>query len=273
MCCWKSLAHVISCWQARYCLLFKAAASGSSCDHTGSASTTCLPQNGDHYYRRFSLTFSKIETESWVLFTKNNQEDIGNRCASGLERPDFLSTTVQNRRSDKHFRLFLIESDVAELYLSNGICNDRARVPGMFLAPLTLTPVPSQSPPSGHMKEFLNLARSISVRTQSSFSPSVWAQPSASSIRCRQAHEGWEQEGVLQLCTQEPKQMDLPKHRRPSHNPLLYVKELWGVGAVVSWRETEVVVRFNKPIFLFSWTMNMLISLCILHTEWSKSSF
>ena len=97
-----------------YCLLFKAAVSGSSCDHTGSASTTCLPQNGDHYYR-FSLTFSKIETEPWVLFTKNNQEDIGNRCASGLEleRPDFLSTTAQNRRTEKHFRLFLIESDVA----------------------------------------------------------------------------------------------------------------------------------------------------------------
>lgn len=60
----------------------KRAASGSSCDHTGSVSTTCLTPNGDYYYRRFSLTFSKIETESLVLFTKNNQEYIGNRCAS-----------------------------------------------------------------------------------------------------------------------------------------------------------------------------------------------
>lgn len=63
-----------------------------------------------------SLTFSKIEMESWVLFTKNNQEAIGNRCTSGLERPSFLHTTPQSPRADKHFRSSLIESD-AESYI------------------------------------------------------------------------------------------------------------------------------------------------------------
>ena len=116
----EGLAGVTSCWQTRYRLLFKAAASGSSCDHTGSVGPTCLPQNGDHYYRRFSLTFSKTEMESWVLFTKNNQEAIGNRCASGLERPNPLHTTPQSLRADKHFRSSLIESDTESYIYQTG---------------------------------------------------------------------------------------------------------------------------------------------------------
>lgn len=108
---------------------------------------------------------------------------------------------------------------------------------GMFLAPPALTPVPLQSPPSGLMKEFLNLAQSIAVRTQESFSPSVRAQPFASGVRRWQAHQGQDQGWVPRLCTQEPYQEDLPKHRRPSHNPFLYTKEPSGVETVVSGRE------------------------------------
>lgn len=82
--CWEKLARPASCRQARNSPLFKAAASGSSCCHTESVSTTCLPRSRDYYCRRTSLTFSKIETESSVLFTENNQDCIGPRCASGF---------------------------------------------------------------------------------------------------------------------------------------------------------------------------------------------
>ena len=73
-----------SCRRAGYPLLFKAAASGSgaAARHTGSVGTTCLPQSGDRYCRRVSLTFSKIDTTSLALCTKNNQDYIGNRCAA-----------------------------------------------------------------------------------------------------------------------------------------------------------------------------------------------
>ena len=66
------------------------------------------------------------------------------------------------------------------------------------------------------MKAFLNLAQSIPVRTQPSFSASVGHSPLLLA-----SHKGREQEGVPWLFTQEPEQEHLPKQGRPSH-ALLY---------------------------------------------------
>ena len=115
----EGLASVESCWQTRYHLLFKAAASRSSCDHTGSAGPTCLSQNGDHYYRRFSLTFSKIEMESWVLFTKNNQEPLETDAHQDL-KDQTPSTRHPRARADKHFRSSVIESDTESYIYQTG---------------------------------------------------------------------------------------------------------------------------------------------------------
>lgn len=100
MCCWQNLAGVVSCWQARYCLLFKAAVAGSSCDHTGSASTTCLPQNGDYYYRGFSLTFSKIEMESLVCSQRIIKNTLETDAHQDWNLKDQTFSTPQHRTEE-----------------------------------------------------------------------------------------------------------------------------------------------------------------------------
>lgn len=176
--CGEKWARPASCWQAWNWLLFKVAASGSSCSHTGSASTTCLPPSRDYYYRRVSLTFAKIETESLVWFTKNNQDYIGNRCASRFQ-------TWKSKLSQRHGPELHRWKAFPTVFLLSRMWNSRVCKAGWVVTGFMcwkcfwhhrLNSTPPCKPPSGLMKDFLNLAQSISVRTQQSFSARVRAQ-------------------------------------------------------------------------------------------------
>lgn len=111
-------------------------------------------------------------------------------------------------------------------------------------------------PPSGLMKDFLNLAQSVSFRTQRPFSARVRVRRFPFSGRRRPVRGGPGQGRGPPAPAPAPRtgsnQQDLPPEQGDLHAVPLYA-----FGACVGWRqpcpaETEVLVRFSKLSSFFS---------------------
>lgn len=138
-----------------------------------------LALSGAHCRWRFSLTFSKIETESLVSFTKSNQGHIGDRCASGSARDsaDFLNAMAPNWEAGTRFRRACSGTGKSCVCDSGG---SGAEQPARSSA---LTPAPSQASlrPQGGV---LSSARGVPSE-HSCPSQRVWGTALSSGIRRR----------------------------------------------------------------------------------------
>lgn len=124
---------------------------GGSCHHTGSVSTRLAP-SGDRYSWSFSLTFSRIEPESSVLFTKKNQEVRREHVHQGFHSEDqtFSARRAELRGWSGSGRLSW--SRTAELFVTGAVgeamCGSVCRSPA-------LAPLPCEAP-SALMEDVLN---------------------------------------------------------------------------------------------------------------------